>query len=123
MHWYLRAWEKYAVFGGRASRTEYWFFVLVNIVVATLLVCVDTAIGTRLPDLLYGLAVIVPGLAAGCRRLHDTGRSGWWQLLLLLPPVGWIAVAVLQALDGAHGPNAHGAAPRRSSVGGAAHPV
>jgi uncharacterized membrane protein YhaH (DUF805 family) len=123
MHWYLRAWEKYAVFSGRASRTEYWFFVLVNIVVATLLVCVDTAVGTRLPDLLYGLAVIVPGLAAGCRRLHDTGRSGWWQLLLLLPPAGWIAVAVLQALDGTHGPNAHGAAPRRSSVHGAAHPV
>ncbi|WP_405590825.1 DUF805 domain-containing protein [Streptomyces sp. NBC_01190] len=123
MHWYLRAWEKYTVFSGRASRTEYWFFVLANVVVFTLLIAVDTAVGTRLPDLLYGLAVIVPGLAAGSRRLHDTGRTGWWQLLLLIPVVGWIALAVLQALDGTHGPNAYGAEPRQTSVHGAARLV
>jgi len=123
MHWYLRAWDKYAVFSGRASRTEFWFFVLVNVVVSALLIAMDTAVGTRLPDVLYGLAVIVPTLAVGCRRLHDTDRTGWWQLLALVPVLGWIALAVLEVLDGTHRRNKYGPDPRASAGHGAAHPA
>ncbi|GHJ36635.1 DUF805 domain-containing protein [Streptomyces sp. TS71-3] len=120
MHWYMRAWKLYGVFGGRASRVEYWMFVLIDVIVSLALFAVDTALQTRVPDTIYGLAAIVPSLAVGCRRLHDTDRSGWWQLLNLIPVLGWIAVIVLMAQDGTHGANKHGPDPRHSAVHGAA---
>lgn len=123
MHGYQEAWRNYAVFSGRTSRSEYWSFILINILISAALVAVDTAIGSRLPDVLYGLAMIVPSLAAGCRRLHDTDRTGWWQLLAIIPVLGWLALAVLEALDGDHGANQHGPDPRRSAFHGATHPA
>jgi uncharacterized membrane protein YhaH (DUF805 family) len=123
MHGYLEAWRKYAVFSGRASRSEYWSFVLINVLISAALVAVDSAVGSRLPDVLYGLAMIVPSLAVGCRRLHDTDRTGWWQLLAIIPVLGWIALIVLQSLDGTHGTNKHGRDPRRTAFHGAAHPA
>ena len=58
--------------------------------------------------LIYSLAVLVPNLAAGTRRLHDTGKSGWFLLLALIPILGWIAVIVFLAQAGNPGPNQYG---------------
>lgn len=87
--------SKYADFNGRAGRPEFWWFflflVLGNFVTGLL--------GDML-GLLFGLATLLPSLAAGARRLHDTGRSGWWQLLALIPVLGWIALIYLLAQQG-----------------------
>ncbi|GHH76729.1 inner membrane protein YhaI [Streptomyces sulfonofaciens] len=108
------------MFSGRASRAEYWTFALINLVISVLLLAVDTAINSRVPDVLYGLATIVPSLAVGCRRLHDTDRTGWWQLIALVPVLGWLALIVLMALEGTHGPNKYGGDPKSHAVGAAA---
>ena len=101
MGWYLAVIKKYAVFSGRASRREYWMFILFNTLVHTVLGIVDFLLGVgwlfNVPILpfVYGLAVLLPGLAVVVRRLHDTGRSGLW-LLWCLPGLGimWILRAL-----------------------------
>jgi uncharacterized membrane protein YhaH (DUF805 family) len=71
---------KYADFNGTASRSEFWWFQLFLVLVAAAL----SLFSTTLASLFY-LAVLLPDLAVGARRLHDTGKSGWWQLLLIVP--------------------------------------
>ena len=84
MNYYLDVLKKYAVFSGRARRAEYWFFALFNLIVSLILSAVDTAVGLEIGlSLVYSLAVILPSLAVTVRRLHDTGRSGWWLLAML----------------------------------------
>ena len=95
MRWYLEVMSKYAQFEGRAHRTEFWLFMLVSVSISIVLSIADAILGTRndyfgLLSGIYGLAVLVPSLAVGARRLHDTGRSGWWQLIGLIPIVGLI---------------------------------
>lgn len=98
MTYYLLCWRRYAQFAGRARRAEFWYFLLVNIGVSFLLGATDALLGfvddegNGLLSSLYGLAVFLPSLAVGTRRLHDTGRSGWWQLLFLIPLVGLIVL-------------------------------
>jgi uncharacterized membrane protein YhaH (DUF805 family) len=118
VHWYLQALRKYADFGGRAQRAEYWIPFLINVVLAFVLLFIDWAIGAR--NILYGLFVlawICPGTAMGVRRLHDTGRSGRWMLISLIP-VGAIALLVLLALEGEAGANQFGPDPRTELVNG-----
>src|SRR5690348_2196785 len=93
--------QKYADFNGRARRSEYWFFVLFYAIVRTVANVIDAVIGTRgfgasqgLLGLLVGLALLLPGLSVAVRRLHDTGRSGWWVLIGLIPLVGVIVLIV-----------------------------
>jgi len=97
--------SKYADFNGRAARPEYWWFVLFVVVVGVLLSFVHDLLSS-----LFYLGTLLPSLAAAARRLHDTNRSGWWQLLGLLPVIGWIWLLVLLALPGQPGANAHGPA-------------
>ena len=116
MRWYLEVLRKYAVFEGRAHRTEFWMFVLVNLIISAVLTVVDIIIGTDgdyggLLSGLYGLAVLVPSLAVGARRLHDIGRGGWWQLLALIPLIGIIVLIVWWARDGDRSPNEWGRNP------------
>ena len=83
---------KYATFSGRATRSEYWWFILFCIVVQF---AVAAVAGQDHPlSLLANLALFLPGLAAGSRRLHDTGRTAWWLLLFLVPIVGWIILLI-----------------------------
>lgn len=104
--WYLGVLKKYAVFTGRARRKEYWMFTLFNILIAFLLGIVETVIGAGdILSNLYSLAVLIPGIAVGVRRLHDTDRSGWW---LLLPIVN----IVFLALEGQSGTNRFGSDPK-----------
>lgn len=84
--------KKYAEFAGRAGRREFWMFVLANIIVG-----VVVGFFGRTLSSLYSLLVLIPSLAVGARRLHDTGRSGWWQLLYFIPFVGWIVLIVFFA--------------------------
>jgi len=72
--------NKYADFNGTASRSEFWWFMLFIVLVGAAL----SLLSTTLASLFY-LAVLLPDLAVGARRLHDTGKSGWWQLLLIVP--------------------------------------
>jgi uncharacterized membrane protein YhaH (DUF805 family) len=114
--------SKYATFSGRARRAEYWWFVLFTILADIVLKIADAAIfgqgGRALhegaPALLSGLfslAVFLPSLAVGVRRLHDTGRSGWWLLIWFIPVIGWIVLIWWLASRGEAGPNRHGPDP------------
>ena len=77
--------SKYADFNGRASRSEFWWWVLF-----TFLVSAATGVVSHMLSGLFSLAVLLPSIAVGARRLHDTDRSGWLQLVLLIPLIGWI---------------------------------
>jgi uncharacterized membrane protein YhaH (DUF805 family) len=81
--------NKYVDFNGVASRSEFWWFILFLVIVSVVLNSVSSTIGG-----LFTLATLLPQLAVGARRLHDTGRSGWWQLLLLIPLIGLIVLIV-----------------------------
>ena len=100
MNWYLEVLKEHAVFNGRAWRTEYWMFFLINfasgLVFSFLFKVTGFYLFTAL-DTLYGLAVLIPLIAVGVRRMHDTGKSGWNLLLALIPLVGWIIVLVFLA--------------------------
>ena len=112
MNWYLEVLKKYAVFSGRARRKEYWMFVLFNIIIAFALGFVTgfmgaaLGIGTALSsttNIIYNLAVLIPSIAVGVRRMHDLGRSGWW---ILFPVVNLIFLCFdSQPGENEYGPN------------------
>lgn len=109
--------EKYADFNGRASRSEYWWFYLSMLVYGLVVGIVAGMLGIGGEDgvdlaiLVALLPFLIPIYAAGSRRLHDTGLSGWWQLIGLVPLVGFIALIVLMARAGQPGPNRFGEQP------------
>ena len=72
--------SKYVTFSGRASRSEYWWFVLFNFLVGILAGLIDQAIGISVISILSSLALLLPGLGVAVRRCHDTNHSGWWLL-------------------------------------------
>jgi uncharacterized membrane protein YhaH (DUF805 family) len=118
MNWYLEAWKNYANFQGRARRKAFWMFVLFNIIALVVLGLIQGALGLSgesgygILTGLYSLAVLLPALSLAVRRLHDTGRSGWWLLIGLLPLVGEIILIVFYALDGQPGENQYGPNPK-----------
>ena len=85
---------KYADFTGRAKRPEYWWYVLFIVVVSIVLSMVSNVLSG-----IFSLATLVPSIAAAARRLHDTNRSGWWQLISLVPVIGIIVLIVFLAQD------------------------
>lgn len=114
MNWYLSVLKQYAVFSGRARRTEYWMFVLCNVIVMLLLGMVDKLIGgdNELISSIYSLAVLLPSLAVAARRLHDTDRSAWWLLLGLIPIIGTLVLIYFMVCNGQQGPNRFGDDPK-----------
>jgi len=127
MEWYLKVLRNYAVFNGRARRREYWFFVLFNVVISIVLSILDGITGTLseehglgLLSGLYMLAVLLPSLAVGVRRLHDIGRSGWLLLIGIVPIVGTIALLILACLDSQPGDNEYGPNPKGVTQGATA---
>jgi uncharacterized membrane protein YhaH (DUF805 family) len=115
MNWYLNVLKKYAVFEGRARRTEYWMFVLINILIAFVIGLVEGVLGSpAVLANLYSLAILVPALAVSVRRLHDTGRSGWFLLLSLIPLAGPIILIIFMAQDSAAERNQFGPNPKTS---------
>ncbi|MCG2838476.1 DUF805 domain-containing protein [Photobacterium sp. WH77] len=122
MNWYLYALRKYAVFSGRAQRQEYWYFFLINLVVTLALGIADNLLntpgageGTGLLGGVYSLAVLIPSVAVGVRRLHDIGKSGWWMLLSLIPVLGFVILLFFFARAGQPGPNEYGNNPKEEN--------
>jgi len=113
MNWYIDVLKKYAVFTGRARRTEYWMFVLFNILVILVVGFLDNRLGTGgILGVLYSLGVLLPSLGVAIRRLHDTDRSGWWLLICLVPLVGCIILFIFMVLEGTPGDNRFGPNPK-----------
>lgn len=118
--YYINVLKKYCDFKGRASRSEYWWFTLVNVVIACVLSLIPLMILGSDPDnliksqflcSLYSLAVFLPGLGVSIRRLHDTDRSGWWILLGLIPFIGGVWLLVYMALPPTEEANDYGPNP------------
>lgn len=117
MNWYLAVLKKYTVFVGRARRAEYWYFALVNVLIALALTVIDSLTGMYvhgygLLNSLYTLAVLIPSIAVTVRRLHDTARSGWWVLISLVPLAGAIVLLVFTVQDSQPGENQYGPNPK-----------
>jgi len=116
----LQPLRKYADFSGRARRKEYWLFALGVWVAEMVLMGVAGGFSSS-PNILgssvlvvFCLALFVPSLAVGFRRLHDTNRSAWWLLIGLLPLIGAIVLLIFFCLDGTPGPNRFGPDPKGS---------
>jgi uncharacterized membrane protein YhaH (DUF805 family) len=107
MNWYLAVLKKYAEFSGRARRQEYWMFVLINLIISLVLNYVSAFLYG-----IYSLAVLVPSIAVGARRLHDIGKTGWLLLIALIPVLGWILLLVWLAKDSQPGSNQYGENPK-----------
>lgn len=122
MQWYLEALRKYAVFSGRARRREFWMFTLVNFLISIVLSILDNVLNTDwsngygLLGAIYALALIIPTIAVGVRRLHDTGRTGWWILIGLIPCVGFIVLLIFYLQDGPRSTNEYGPDPKAIGV-------
>ena len=116
MGWYLKVLKNYATFKGRARRTEYWMFSLINfgISLITSFFMYMTQDSTDLAGIfsiiftLYGIAILIPGMAVTVRRLHDVGKSGWWCLIVFVPLIGWVWMLVLFFTDSQPGANQYG---------------
>lgn len=122
VNWYLKVLKQYADFQGRARRKEYWWFVLVNVLISMGLSLVDYMAGLGDPTTgyglltgLYSLAILVPGFAVSVRRLHDTGRRGWWLLLSLVPVIGPLVLLFFFLQDSEPGQNGYGPHPKEQA--------
>ncbi|MDX6263155.1 MAG: hypothetical protein QOH84_4843 [Kribbellaceae bacterium] len=120
MQWYTDVIKKYVVFSGRARRKEFWMFTLISVIISIVLSIIDRILGTSygynnsngVLQSIYGLLVLLPSIAVSIRRLHDTGRSGWWYLINLVPCVGWIVFLVFAIQEGNAGDNEYGPDPK-----------
>lgn len=119
MQWYLHALRNYAVFSGRARRREYGIFELMNAAIGIALFVLAVELGKAgypyflsLP-FLYIVATTIPSLSSLIRRLHDTGRSGWWFWISLIPLFGPISLLIFTVEDSQPGENRYGPNPKR----------
>jgi uncharacterized membrane protein YhaH (DUF805 family) len=122
--------KKYADFNGRARRSEYWLFTLFLVIVEVVYFVLLGVTGGFSPEgpngaamglmgifSLFFLAMFIPILAVGIRRLHDTDRSGWWLLISLIPGLGGLVLLIFYLLPGTNGPNKFGPDPKGSTTG------
>lgn len=107
MSYYLKVLTNYAGFSGRARRSEYWYFFLFNSIISFVLSFVGELVGFRMLSYVYSLAVLIPSIAVGVRRMHDVNKSGWF---LLIP----IYNLVLACTSGTNGENQYGEDPKQS---------
>ncbi|HEX2825281.1 MAG TPA: DUF805 domain-containing protein [Burkholderiales bacterium] len=106
-NWYVEVLKKYAVFEGRSAREEFWVFTLVNFIVSLVLHFIFPLLG-----MIYALAVLLPGIGVGIRRLHDIGRSGWWLLISFVPLIGIVVLIYFFVQDSQPGSNEYGPNPK-----------
>jgi uncharacterized membrane protein YhaH (DUF805 family) len=101
--------QKYATFSGRASRAEFWYFVLFTTITSFVLAGISELMdmGSILSSI-FSLAIILPSLSVTVRRLHDTERSGWWYWIILIPIIGIILIIVWMCSRGRSGANRYG---------------
>ena len=116
LNYYTGVLKNYVGFQGRARRAEYWQYFLVNFIITVVLEVLAAAISFPALVYIFEVAVLLPSLAVGVRRLHDTDRTGWWILIALIPIVGWIVFLVFACSEGTRGPNKYGADPKNPGV-------
>jgi uncharacterized membrane protein YhaH (DUF805 family) len=109
--WAKRPLQRYADFEDRAPRAEYWWFYLAYVIAYIVAAIVDSILGTWLLRVIVVLGAIIPMVAVGARRLHDTDRSGWWMLIAFIPIIGAIVLLVWYVTPGDAGQNRFGANP------------
>jgi len=116
LDWYQDAWHNYANFAGRSQRAAYWYFFLIHVIVAFVLLFLDVGV-LRFPFLtiFYYLATIIPGLSLTVRRLHDVGVSGWFLLVVVIPVVGGLILFILLVQDSTGG-NQYGPRPKSTAI-------
>ncbi len=112
MNDYIACWQKFADFSGRSRRREFWMFVLFNALAGCAAGILDGILGMGIVSALYGLAVLIPSWAVSFRRLHDTGRSGWWWLIGIIPIIGGIVLFIFAIQDSQPGDNQYGPNPK-----------
>ncbi len=109
-------------FSGRATRSEYWFWILFTVILSIVAAALDGVIGTGgILYLISALVIFLPSLAVLFRRLHDTDRKAWWILIYLVPVIGVIVILVFTVIKGTEGENRFGPDPLQGS--GAADPA
>lgn len=125
MNWYLNAFKKYFEFSGRARRKEFWMFLLFHYIFIFLIVFLVFWLTGDLHEsdetnyvfatiiCTYLLLSFIPSLAITVRRLHDSGKSGWWLLLNLIPYIGWFVILIFTCFDSNQGENKWGPNPKR----------
>ncbi|MBK8972466.1 MAG: DUF805 domain-containing protein [Hahellaceae bacterium] len=111
MNYFLEPFQQYVTFSGRATRKQYWMFTLYFFLALIGLALIDT-LGTAFLSTLFYVGSLVPYIALTTRRLHDTGRSGWWQLITLIPLIGLVILLVFLVMDSVDG-NEYGPNPKR----------
>lgn len=117
--------SRYAKFDGRASRSEYWYFILFYLILSFIVALIDTFVlnpmmGVTPVDsaqggilqIIVALALLVPSIALAIRRLHDTGKSGWWLLIALIPVIGALVLLYFYVVDSESGTNRFGMNPK-----------
>jgi uncharacterized membrane protein YhaH (DUF805 family) len=108
MEHYIGALKNYATFTGRATRQEYWMFVLFNFIFMIIAGTVDGVLGSYgLVSGIYGLGVLLPSLAIAIRRLHDIDKSGWFMLVSLIPIIGGLWLLIMFCTKGTDGINSY----------------
>lgn len=112
MSWYLQAIKNYCNFSGRASRKEYWMFILFNFIFTLVLNVIDWLLGIRVFSSIYLLFVMLPSISVQFRRLHDIDKSAWWLFIALIPIVGGIILFVFSLQQGTIGENKYGSDPK-----------
>lgn len=112
--------QRYATFTGRASRSEFWWFALFTLLGQFVTGALDGLLfgSASIFNTLFSLAVLLPGLAVGARRLHDTGRTGWWLLLMLIPVLGTLVLIYFWIQRSEARQNDHGPVPREARTTG-----
>lgn len=112
MEYFLGAFQKYAVFSGRARRKEYWMYTLFCMIAAIIVGVIDGLLNLGFLSVIFSLGVFIPSLAIMVRRLHDVGKSGWWYFISLIPLAGPIWLLVLLCSDSQTGANQYGDSPK-----------
>lgn len=108
---------QYASFSGHARRSEYWLWALSSFIVAIVASIINLVIGNQIASVVVVLALLLPNLSVGVRRLHDTGRSGFWWFIGFIPLIGGIVLLVFYVQD-SHPPNQYGPSPKGIGAGG-----
>ncbi|MEY5047585.1 MAG: putative cytochrome [Bacteroidota bacterium] len=109
--YYLNVLQNYATFSGRARRAEYWYFGLLSTIISIILTVIELTVGISFISTVYSVAILVPSIAVGVRRMHDVGKSGWF---LLIPFYNLI----LLFSAGDEGTNEYGPDPKNPESGG-----
>lgn len=128
IEWYKKVvFANYANFNGRARRSEYWYFTLVQFITFMSLIVLSSIVGAVFGSALggvligymlfalYALVTVIPTIAVVVRRLHDVGKSGWFYFIFLIPLIGGIWLLVLMCTEGDSGSNEYGPDPKNET--------